>query len=541
MDKGASLSLHAVANRIIDDYMTEGGQTNPQLAALHLVALSCKSLHNPQFAPTNTRVLVKAWRSKAIDQLKEGAAAGGSSAEAPYVLEEAQRLKELGQALQACAGVELRHVQNKRAARQFVSWFELGAVELARWEQQQQRSGNSARSGKASLPPSPSALHRRRSGKRKTPERSSAGPSRFAPGPGGSPAACDERPRRRRTSSSKEAAEGASAAAGLQAKQLCFDGQTQSSSSARQDAHAGAEWRALEAPLGPLCRPEEHAAEAAASPASAMQHSAAMQQGGCAPACTAPMDGVQQQVSAECMQQWEQQGDAMDMESVLVAAVKTALEASTPMESEGGGSSTSCGADSEVSWQGQPAAGACTVGLPLSPRTRPTPQGPTSPLFSPDCWAALGLLQPWPPAAGKENSSCCPSITSTVAASATGVAGTPPCCSSCQEPRHASLLGHPAAPAIAAERAAEAADLIRADVMLLISESDAGEATTTGSEMSAPSRHALCQARQLARQTASAAAQQQPRHGRPCNYHRCSRVQPRPAVNSYSMVSRPTP
>lgn len=43
------------------------------------------------------------------------------------------------------------------------------------------------------------------------------------------------------------------------------------------------------------------------------------------------------------------------------------------------------------------------------------------------------------------------------------------------------------------------------------SESDAGEATTTGSEMSAPSRHALCQARQLARQTASAAAQQQPK------------------------------
>ncbi len=375
---------------------------------------------------------------------------------------------QLGQALQACAGVELRHVQTKRAARQYVSWFGLGAAELARWEQQRRLSGGSARSSKASLPPSPSALHRRRSGKRKTPKRSSAGPSRFAPVPAGSPAACDERPRRRRTSSSKEAGEGTSGAAGLQPMQLCFEGQVQRSSSARQEAHAEAEWRAFEASLGPLCRPEESGAEAAASPASGMQPSAPIQQGGCRHDCTAPMDGVQQQVSAECMQQWEQQGDAVHMESVLVAAVKTALEASTPMESEGSGSSTSCGADCEVSWQGQPAAGACTVGLPLSPRTRPTPQGPTSPLFSPDCWAALGLLQPWPPAAGKENGSCCSSITSTVAASATGVAGTPPCCSSCQEPRHASLLGHPAAPATAAERAAEAADLIRADVMLLI-------------------------------------------------------------------------
>ncbi len=43
--QGASLSLHAVANRIIDDYVTEGGQTHPQLAALHLVALVSDHLH----------------------------------------------------------------------------------------------------------------------------------------------------------------------------------------------------------------------------------------------------------------------------------------------------------------------------------------------------------------------------------------------------------------------------------------------------------------------------------------------------------------
>ncbi|PSC76365.1 hypothetical protein C2E20_0854 isoform B [Micractinium conductrix] len=416
---GASLRLQALANSVIAAYAVGGegdeasrSQLSVEVAAMQLFTLTAKSLEpGTGFALVNARQIVRNHHEAAMDRLKAAAAAEAAGVSPGRF---------------STAAVQEQAQRLKQATR-LCGLLKLGEEALAAYGAATRRRGRAATPDGSSpdrrprKSPSPSPGRR---GKRKTPERPAAGRSRFGlwhGGANGGAAAAegDEPPCRRRSSSG-----GQEGSAVLQPKQLfaCADniGSSGGAGGAGESCAGGcAEWAAFKAFMASPRKP--------ATPASPAVGTAQQQ---------AQQDAQQAQQDAQQQQQDQQAEamDAMDVDLLCLAAQQCEL-------GSGGGRST-------------PLSPSCQK--QLQQQQEQAEQGPQVQMTPVKQMCSLLQLSPvGQSSAGGE-------------APAEGSHAT----SVAPRPAGRSLLLRHAGPA--SQRAAVAAEIIAADVMMLLREDSGG-------------------------------------------------------------------